>query len=159
MRRDSKAILDKQHVLNKEIATNDEFDTDIKQQKAADETLAGEARALSRTVASGRASDWEKAVWEAWNDPRPLPSNVAAFFDDFIHDSQIAWDHATDAAAVAMMEMGASQTCGMAFNAAAQQYCDEVRDENQAGTVEYLRPRTLFFGPKEAVFASSDTGF
>lgn len=154
-----KSDADEQAVLNKEIDTNNEFDTDIKQEKAADQTLAGEARALSRTVASGRASDWEKAVWEAWNDPRPLPSNVAAFFDNYIHDSQIAWNHATDATAVALMEMGASQTCGMAFNAAAQKYCQAVQDETQAGTVEYLRPRTLFFGPKEAVFASSDTGF
>lgn len=154
-----KSDADEQEVLNQEIATNNEFDTDIKQQRAGDEALAGEARALSRTVASGRASDWEKAVWEAWNDPRPLPGNVAAFFDDFIHDSQIAWNHATDAVDVAIMEMGASQTCGMAFNAAAEKYCSEVRAESQAGTVEYLRPRTLFFGPKEAVFASSDTGF
>jgi len=108
-------------------------------------------------ISSGRASDWEKAIFEAWNDPRALPQEVAAFFDSYIHDSQAAWNHATDAAAVALNQIGAAQTCGQYFNAVAAKYCAAVQDENRAGTVKYLRPRTLFFGPKEAVFAASDT--
>jgi hypothetical protein len=143
--------------LDKQIATNDQFDVDKKQARESDATLQGEARALERVIASGRASDWEKAIFEAWNDPRPLPEEVAAFFDTYIHDSQAAWNHATDAAAVALTQIGAAQTCGQYFNAVAAKYCAAVQDENRAGTVKYLRPRTLFFGPKEAVFAASDT--
>jgi hypothetical protein len=143
--------------LDKQIATNDQFDADKKQARESDATLQGEARALERVISSGRASDWEKAIFEAWNDPRPLPEEVAAFFDTYIHDSQAAWNHATDAAAVALNQIGAAQTCGQYFNAVAAKYCAAVQDENRAGTVKYLRPRTLFFGPKEAVFAASDT--
>ena len=143
--------------LDKQLSTNDEFEADKKQAKESDATLQGEARALERVIASGRASDWEKAIFEAWNDPRPLPEEVAAFFDTYIHDSQAAWNHATDAAAVALNQIGAAQTCGQYFNAVAAKYCAAVQDENRAGTVKYLRPRTLFFGPKEAVFAASDT--
>ncbi len=145
--------------LGKEISTNNQFETDTAQAKESDRTLQGEARALDRVVSSGRASDWEKAIWEAWNDPRPLPEEVAAFFDSYIHDSQAAWNHATDAAAVALNQVGAAQTCGQYFNAVAARYCSAVEDENRAGTVKYLRPRTLFFGPKEAVFAAGDTNF
>lgn len=145
--------------LNKQISTNDRFDADKVEGREADNTLQGEARALQRVVGSGRASNWERAVWEAWNDPRPLPEDVAAFFDTYIHDSQAAWNHATDAAAVALNEIGAAQTCGRAFNAIAAKYCAAVADENLAGTIKYLRPRTLFFGPKEAVFTASDTNF
>lgn len=143
--------------LGKAISTNNQFGTDTAQAEESDRTLQGEARALDRIVAGGRASVWEKAVWEAWNDPRPLPQAVAAFFDNYIHDSQAAWNHATDAAAVALNQVGAAQTCGRYFNVIAAKYCAEVEDENRAGTVKYLRPRTLFFGPKEAVFAASDT--
>lgn len=145
--------------LKEQISTNDQFEADKAQAKEADGTLQGEARALQRTVASGRASNWERAVWDAWNDPRPLPEDVAAFFDTYIHDSQAAWNHATDAAAVALNQIGAAQTCGQAFNAIAAKYCAAVADENRAGTIKYLRPRTLFFGPKEAVFTASDTNF
>lgn len=145
--------------LNEQISTNDQFEADRVQAKEADSTLQGEARALQRMVASGRASNWERAVWEAWNDPRPLPEDVAAFFDTYIHDSQAAWNHATDAAAVALTQIGAAQTCGQAFNAIAAKYCAAVADENRAGTIKYLRPRTLFFGSKEAVFTASDTNF
>jgi len=143
--------------LDKQISTNDEFEADKKQAKESDATLQGEARALERVIESGRASDWEKAIFEAWNDPRSLPEEVAAFFDTYIHDSQAAWNHATDAAAVALNQIGAAQTCGQYFNAVAAKYCAAVQDENRAGTVKYLPPRTLFFGPKEAVFAASDT--
>lgn len=143
--------------LDKQISTNNQFDTDRQQAKESDATLLGEARALERVISSGRASDWEKAIFEAWNDPRALPQEVAAFFDSYIHDSQAAWNHATDAAAVALNQIGAAQTCGQYFNAVAAKYCAAVQDENRAGTVKYLRPRTLFFGPKEAVFAASDT--
>lgn len=143
----------------RKISTNNQFETDTAQAKESDRTLQGEARALDRVVSSGRASDWEKAIWEAWNDPRPLPEEVAAFFDSYIHDSQAAWNHATDAAAVALNQVGAAQTCGQYFNAVAARYCSAVEDENRAGTVKYLRPRTLFFGPKEAVFAAGDTNF
>jgi hypothetical protein len=143
--------------LDKQIATNDQFDIDKKQARESDATLQGEARALERVISGGRASDWEKAIFEAWNDPRPLPEEVAAFFDTYIHDSQAAWNHATDAAAVALNQIGAAQTCGQYFNAVAAKYCAAVQDENRAGTVKYLRPRTLFFGPKEAIFAASDT--
>jgi hypothetical protein len=76
-----------------------------------------------------------------------------------VFDSQAAWNHATDAAAVALNQIGAAQTCGRYFNALAANYCAAVQDENRAGTVKYLRPRTLFFGAKEAVFAASDTNF
>ncbi len=143
--------------LDKQIATNDQFEADKAQAKEADRTLQGEARALERVVSNGRASNWERAVWEAWNDPRPLPEDVAAFFDTYIHDSQAAWNHATDTAAVALNQIGAAQTCGQAFNAVAVKYCAAVADESRAGTVRYLRPRTLFFGAKEAVFTASDT--
>jgi hypothetical protein len=145
--------------LNKQISTNEQFEADKAQAKEADDTLQGEARALQRLVWSGRASNWERAVWEAWSDPRPLSEDVAAFFDTYIHDSQAAWNHATDAASVALNRIGASQTCGQYFNAVAAKYCAAVQDENRAGTVKYLRPRTLFFGSKEAVFTASDTNF
>jgi hypothetical protein len=145
--------------LDKQMSTNSQFETDASQAKESDSTLYGEARALERVVSDGRASNWERAVWEAWNDPRPLPEGVATFFDTYIHDSQAAWNHATDAAAVALNQIGAAQTCGQAFNAIAAKYCAAVADENRAGTIKYLRPRTLFFGPKEAVFTASDTNF
>lgn len=154
-----KADASQSSALNEQISTNDQFEADKAQAKEADGTLQGEARALQRLMASGRASNWERAVWEAWNDPRPLPEDVAAFFDTYIHDSQAAWNHATDAAAVALNQIGAAQTCGQAFNAIAAKYCAAVADENRAGTIRYLRPRTLFFGPKEAVFTASDTNF
>ncbi|MBU6487042.1 MAG: DUF2235 domain-containing protein [Burkholderiales bacterium] len=154
-----KSNADQETALDKEMSTNNQFETDVAQAKESDRTLLGEARALDRVVSMGRASDWEKAIWEAWNDPRPLPNEVAAFFDTYIHDSQAAWNHATDAAAVALNQIGAAQTCGRYFNTVAVKYCAAVEEENRAGTVKYLRPRTLFFGPKEAVFAASDTNF
>lgn len=154
-----KADTSQANALKTQISTNDQFEADKAQAKEADETLRSEARALQRIIANGRASNWERAVWEAWNDPRPLPEDVAAFFDTYIHDSQAAWNHATDAAAVALNQIGAAQTCGQAFNAVAAKYCAAVADESRAGTVKYLRPRTLFFGPKEAVFTASDTSF
>ncbi|MDG0025193.1 DUF2235 domain-containing protein [Trinickia sp. Y13] len=154
-----KSNADQETALDKEISTNNQFETDVAQAKGSDRTLLGEARALERVVAAGRASDWEKAIWEAWNDPRPLPNEVASFFDTYIHDSQAAWNHTTDAAAVALNQIGAAQTCGRYFNTVAVKYCAAVEEENRAGTVKYLRPRTLFFGQKEAVFAASDTNF
>lgn len=154
-----KSNADQETAVDKEISTNNQFETDVAQAKESDRTLLGEARALDRVVSMGRASDWEKAIWEAWNDPRPLPNEVAAFFDTYIHDSQAAWNHATDAAAVALNQIGAAQTCGRYFNTVAVKYCAAVEEENRAGTVKYLRPRTLFFGPKEAVFAAADTNF
>ncbi|MGG1944546.1 DUF2235 domain-containing protein [Trinickia sp. NRRL B-1857] len=143
--------------LNDQISRNNEFDNDKQQAKEADDRLEGEARALSRLVASGRAADWEKAIWEAWNDPRPLPEDVVAFFDRYIHDSQAAWSHSRDEAAAAMNGVGAAQTCGQYFTQMAAKYCAAVEDENRAATIAFLRPRTIFFGQSEAVFASSDT--
>jgi|GEM_PF-426538 len=154
-----KSNADQETALDKEISTNNQFETDVAQAKESDRTLLGEARALDRVVSMGRASDWEKAIWEAWNDPRPLANEVASFFDTYIHDSQAAWNHTTDAAAVALNQIGAAQTCGRYFNTVAVKYCAAVEEENRAGTVKYLRPRTLFFGQKEAVFAASDTNF
>lgn len=154
-----KSNADQETALDKEISTNNQFETDVAQAKESDRTLLGEARALDRVVSAGRASDWEKAIWEAWNDPRPLANEVASFFDTYIHDSQAAWNHTTDAAAVALNQIGATQTCGRHFNTVAVKYCAAVEEENRAGTVKYLRPRTLFFGQKEAVFAASDTNF
>ena len=154
-----KANAAEEATLDKQVSTNSQFERDMAQTKESDSVLHAEARALERVVASGRASSWERAVWEAWSDPRPLPDEVAAFFDTYIHDSQAAWNHTTDAAAVALTQIGAAQTCGQAFNAIAAKYCAAVADENRAGTIKYLRPRTLFFGPKEAVFTASDTNF
>ncbi|MCP1119501.1 hypothetical protein JOE11_000535 [Robbsia andropogonis] len=114
-----------------------------------------------RFCASSRrgALPWQKAIFEAWSDPRPLSADVIEFFDYYMHDSQAAWAHYRDKAAVALIQNGASQTCAIAFMKQAREYCAKAQGESDAGTIAFLRPRTLFFGEKEDVFAVTDTGY
>lgn len=145
--------------LKEQIETDKKFTADRAEWKEADETMLAEAKALARTVKSLHASQWEKAVWGAWSDHRDLAPDVINLFDNYIHDSQAAWNHRLDAPSVGLTEVGASLTCSRAFTEQAARYCAELEREVSAGKVEYLRPRTLFFGKKEDVFAASDTGY
>lgn len=149
----------KKQQLDAQMEANKAYAIDRNQWKEADHATLAEANALLATVKGGHATTWQKAILAAWSDTRPLPKDSIDFFDHYMHDSQAAWAHYRDQAAVALIQNGASQTCAMAFSKIAVEYCTKAQEESDAGTVQFLRPRTLFFGEKEDIFAVTDTGY
>jgi hypothetical protein len=39
-----------------------------------------------------KRTDYEELIFNAWNDPKPLPSYISEFFEEYVHDSVAAFD-------------------------------------------------------------------
>lgn len=150
---------ERQAAISNEEDINNSYKVDRAYWKQADEEILDEAHALSRLVLKGNALSWQRAIWDAWMEQDPLPDDVVAFFDNYIHDSQADWNHHLDTVDVMIHLPATALTCSAAFSKKASAYCGEMKADNHAGMVEFLRPRTMFFGPKEDVFAVADTGY